>query len=214
MTVPDPIRVALVEDTVETRKMLMMLISGWPGFSCVAGCVSGEEALEVLPKKDPQVVLMDIQLPGMSGIDCIAQLKQRLPSVQIVMLTVLEDHERIFQSIMAGASGYLVKKTPPSKLLEAIREVHEGGSPMSCQIARQVVEYVRHPVAVEADYKLSPRENEVLGQLARGLLYKEIADQLGISISTVRIHIRRIYDKMHVRNRTEAVMKARPPLAG
>ena len=209
MSEMESIRVALVEDSDDTRQALAILISGSPGYDCVAACVTGEEALGVLPEKNPQVVLMDIQLPGMSGIECIAKLKELIPATQIVMLTVLEDHERIFQSIIAGASGYLVKKTLPARLLEAIREVNEGGAPMSSQIARQVVDYVRNPAPVEATHKLSPRETEVLHLLAKGFLYKEIGDQLGISISTVRIHIRHIYDKLHVRNRTEAVMKTR-----
>ncbi len=205
---PEAIKVAIVEDSAEQRESLEFLINGSPGFSCVAACGSAEEALDVIPRCSPDVVLMDIQLPGMSGIECIGQLKTESPALEIMMLTVLEDHERIFQSLAAGASGYMVKKTPPAKLLEAIDELHKGGAPMSGQIARQVVETFKKPVkSVPATLQppptnLSKREQEILDQLAHGFLYKEIGDRLGISIGTVRVHIRRIYDKLHVHNRT------------
>jgi DNA-binding NarL/FixJ family response regulator len=203
-----PIRVALVEDDRQVREGLALLIGHSPGFACVAACPSAENALQRLPGQKPDVVLMDIQLPGMSGIECILQLKRLCPKAQIMMLTVFEDHERIYQSLKAGASGYLLKQTPPAELLEAITNLHQGGSPMSAQIARRVVEAFQRPTAPEgAEALLSPREQEILHLLAQGHLYKEIADQLGRSVETVRTHIRNIYDKLHVRSRTEAVNK-------
>ena len=209
----ETIKVAIVEDSDEEREALRVLVSGSPGFSCIAACSSAEEALKIIPHCSPDVVLMDIQLPGMSGIECIGRLKAELPELEIMMLTVLEDHERIFQSLAAGASGYIVKKTPPAKLLEAIDELHKGGAPMSGQIARQVVQALKKPVDNfpgndgPPPTNLSKREREILDQLAHGFLYKEICDHLGISIGTVRVHIRHIYDKLHVHNRTEAVLK-------
>ena len=171
-------------------------------------CATAEEALRRLPTLSLDVVLMDIHLPGMSGIECIRRLKQQQPQLQITMLTVFEDHDRIFQSLAAGASGYLLKQTPPGKLLEAIAELHHGGSPMSAQIARQVVEAFQRPAAAQAGGEsLTPREQEIIHLLARGYLYKEIADQLGLSVETVRTHLHRIYEKLHVHTRTEAVMK-------
>jgi DNA-binding NarL/FixJ family response regulator len=204
----DAIKVALVEDSKVEREAISFLIHATPGFACVGALVSGEEALEKLPALGPDVVLMDIHLPGISGIDCIRQLKERLPSVRIMMLTVFEDHERIFKSLAAGATGYLVKKTPPAKLLEAIQELHNGGAPMSGQIARQVVAVFQEPAPWSSGVsELSPREQEILRLLAQGLIYKEIADQLGISFGTVRTHICRIYEKLHVHSRHEAAFK-------
>lgn len=203
-----PIRVALVEDDARVRQGLAFLIGSSPGFSWIADYSNGEDAVAHLPALAPNVVLMDINLPGMSGIECIRKLKRLLPGTQLVMLTVLEDHERIFQSLAAGASGYLLKNTPPGKLLEALRDVHQGGAPMSAQIARCVVETFRRPAVSEGTAGiLSPREQEILGLLAKGFLYKEIADQLRLSVETVRTHLRNIYEKLHVRSRTEAVMK-------
>jgi DNA-binding NarL/FixJ family response regulator len=151
---------------------------------------------------------MDIRLPGMSGIECIRELKLRQPKFQIMMLTVFEEHDRIFQSLTAGASGYLLKQTPPDKLLEAITELHRGGAPMSTQIARRVVEVFQQAApGGDATAGLSPREKEIVALLAKGYLYKEIASQLGISVETVRTHIHNTYEKLHVRSRTEAVMK-------
>jgi DNA-binding NarL/FixJ family response regulator len=202
------IRVALVEDDPQVREGLVSLISSAPGFHCAAACASAEEALKRLPPLSPEVVLMDIHLPGMSGIECIRRLKQQHPEMLISMLTVFEDHDRIFQSLTAGASGYLLKQTPPAKLLEAISELHHGGSPMSAQIARHVVETFQRPAPPELpDADLTPREQEIIRFLAKGYLYKEIAEQLDLSVETVRTHLHRIYDKLHVRSRTEAVMK-------
>jgi DNA-binding NarL/FixJ family response regulator len=205
---PGIIRVALVEDDPQVREGLAALIGAAQGFECVAACASAEEALTQLQPLTPDVVLMDIHLPGMSGIECIRLLKKQQPRVQISMLTVFEDHDRIFQSLTAGASGYLLKQTPPDKLLEAIAELHRGGSPMSSQIARRVVEVFQRPAQTDqAGNNLTPREQEIVQLLAKGFLYKEIAGQLSLSVETVRTHLHRIYDKLHVHTRTEAVMK-------
>lgn len=202
------IRVALVEDDSQVRAGLRLLIGNSRTCACVAAFGSAEEALARLPSLDADVVLMDIQLPGLSGIECIAKLKLRQPGIQILMLTVFEDHDQIFESLAAGASGYLLKQTPPDKLLEAIEELHRGGSPMSTQIARRVVEVFQQAgPSAEATAELSPREKDIIARLAKGYLYKEIASQLGISIETVRTHIHNTYEKLHVRSRTEAVMK-------
>lgn len=207
----EPLKVAIVEDTRETRESLALLINGSPGLQCVAAFATAEKALSQFPSLKPEVVLMDIGLPGMSGVDCIQRLKTELPSTQIIMLTVFEDAERIFQSLAAGAVGYIVKKTPAAKLLEAIVDAHQGGAPMSSQIARQVVEAFKKPAPnTEANANLAPRELQVLELLAQGHLYKEIADRLGIAISTVRVYIRSIYEKLQVHTRTEAINKAFP----
>jgi DNA-binding NarL/FixJ family response regulator len=202
------IRVALVEDDSAVRSGLVMLVSSSSRCACVAAPGSAEEALVRIPGLLPDVVLMDIDSPGMSGIECIRLLKQRQPNLQIMMLTVFEDHDRIFQSLSAGASGYLLKQTPPDKLLEAIAELHRGGAPMSTQIARRVVEVFQQSRPGQSTTEnLSPRETEIINLLGKGFLYKEIAAQLGISVETVRTHIHHTYEKLHVRTRTEAVMK-------
>jgi DNA-binding NarL/FixJ family response regulator len=205
---PASIRVAVVEDRAEDRDGLRELLSASPGFLCVAAFSSGLEALEFLPDLQPEIVLMDIQLPGLSGIECVAQLSRVLSKTQFMMVTVLEDHDLIFRSLTAGATGYLLKKTPPAKLLDAIRELHAGGAPMSGQVARKVVAAFRHPPAGNpASAKLSPIEQSVLQRLARGLLYKEVAEEMNISVSTVRTHVWHIYRKLQVHNRTEAILK-------
>jgi len=202
------IRVALVEDDHQVRAGLRLLIDHSKKCACVAAFGSAEEALARLPSLQADVVLMDIRLPGMSGIECIRELKLRQPKFQIMMLTVFEEHDRIFQSLTAGASGYLLKQTPPDKLLEAITELHRGGAPMATQIARRVVEAFQQAApGGDAAAGLSPREKEIVALLAKGYLYKEIASQLGISVETVRTHIHNTYEKLHVRSRTEAVMK-------
>jgi DNA-binding NarL/FixJ family response regulator len=205
------ITVSIVDDEKDLRESIATFINGSPGFRCISAYGSAQAALEGLPRDRPAVVLMDINMPGMSGIECVARLKELVPEVQTVMLTVYEDTERIFDALSAGASGYLLKRSKPSKLLEAIREVHEGGSPMSSSIARKVVASFQksrqsgekppsHP-------HLSPREEAVLDLLAKGYTYKLIADELGISIDTIRTYLRRIYEKLHVQSRTEAVAK-------
>jgi DNA-binding NarL/FixJ family response regulator len=204
----DPITVSIVDDEADLREHIAGYLDAVPGFRCVSVCASAEEALARLPKEKPDVVLMDINLGGMSGIECARQLKPQMPEVQIVMLTVFEDTEKIFSALAAGASGYLLKRVAPAKLLEAIREVHEGGSPMSAPIARKVVQSLQaHPPRADTNTELSPREREVLDGLAEGQAYKQIADQLGVSIHTVRNYIRRIYEKLHVQSRTEAVAR-------
>ncbi len=205
------IRVAVVEDCAKDLAKIVALLRDSAGFECVASCGSSKEAMRALPLAQPDIALMDIQMPDISGIECVRQLRPLLPRTQFMMLTVVEDHERIFASLAAGASGYLLKKTPSSKLLEAIRELHAGGAPMSGQIARQVVDsFKRTPAAGSEAESLSPIEQRALQLLARGLLYKEVADELGISPGTVRIHIWHIYRKLHVHNRTEAILKGLP----
>lgn len=205
------ISVAIVEDEVQEREALAALLRSSPDIECVDCCRSAADALKKLPLTAPDVVLMDIQMTRESGVDCVRRLKPLLPSSQFMMLTVVEDHDTIFHSLAAGATGYLLKKTAPGKLLEAIRELHAGGAPMSGQIARHVIAafHERTPVPGEAA-NLSPVEQNVLKGLARGLLYKEVADELQIAISTVRTHVWRIYRKLHAHNRTEAILKGLP----
>jgi len=203
-----PIKVAIVEDQTAVRKSLAILLDGASGFQCAGAYPSAEAALDGLPRSWPEVVLMDVKLPKMSGIECVARLKKLNPRLDILMLTVYEEDEEIFESLKAGASGYLMKETPFADLLEAIEDVHRGGSPMSCHVARKVIQYFQKmgPVAEGTD-NLSKRELEVLRHLARGYRYKEIAELLSISALTVRSHLRRIYEKLHVRSRTEAVVR-------
>ena len=202
------IKVAIVEDNEKIREGLAILIDGSDGFQCSAAYESAEEALRKLPSYKPDVVLMDIQLPKMSGIDCVAKIKERTPEVQIMMLTVYEDNEMVFKSLVAGATGYILKRTPPAELLDAIKELHEGGSPMSDQIARKVVQaFQQMGKSSKSTENLSEREMEILSYLAKGYHDKEIADHFFLSIKTVRTHLRNIYRKLHVRSRTEAVLK-------
>jgi DNA-binding NarL/FixJ family response regulator len=200
--------VVIVEDDAGLRDQLVLVLKSARDIECLYAVSSGEEALRIIPGRPPDVVLMDIQLPGMSGIECVAVLKKRLPALEFIMLTVYEDAERIFRALKAGASGYLIKSSPPEKLFEAIRDVHSGGAQFSAPIARQVVQYFQKTgkVARETE-KLSPREVEVIELLASGYIYKEIADQLGIGTETVRTHVKNICVKLQVRNRTEAVAK-------
>ena len=203
------ISVAVVEDSAGVRRSLEMLLSESTGFRCVGAYGSGEEALQGVPRNPPDVVLMDIHLPNISGIECTARLKQQLPGLQVVMLTVYTDTEKVFKALRAGASGYLLKRSPPERILEAITEVRQGGAPMTREIARQVVEAFKEPVknATEADCELTRRENEVLELLSRGFANKEIAQNLSVSLDTVRYHLKQIYEKLHVRSRTEAVSR-------
>lgn len=203
-----PITVAIVEDNEKIRDGLAMLIDGSDGFSCTATYESAEDALRHLPGHPAHVVLMDIQLPHMSGIECVARLKEIQPDVQVMMLTVFEDDERVFKSLVAGATGYVLKRTPPAELLECIRQLHEGGSPMSYQIARKVVQaFQQTGKSPKETENLTDREMEVLSLVAKGYQDKEIAGSLFLSIKTVRTHLRNIYQKLHVRSRTEAVLK-------
>jgi len=202
--------VAVVEDDPRLREQLLQILENIKDIQCVAVCNSAEEALEKIPAKSPDVVLMDIKLPKMSGIQCVAELKKLLPEVQVIMVTIYEDSERIFKALKAGASGYLVKSGPPEQLIDAIRDVFAGGAPMSGHIARKVVQHFHliGPAPVESD-NLSPREQQVLALLASGYLYKEIGDQLNIGVETVRTYVKNICQKMHVRSRIEAVAKHR-----
>lgn len=203
-----PIRVAIVEDDDEIRANLTHRIGGNPAFRLARSFPDAESAVSELPRHGVDVVLVDINLPGMDGVECVRQLKSRLPEAQFIMLTVYEDNNRLFKSLMAGASGYLLKRTPPARLLAAIKEVHAGGSPMTPQIARRVVQHFRHaPTADSGLERLTPLEFEVLEQLSKGLRYKEIVDQLGISVGTLHSYIRKVYEKLHVHSRTEAVVK-------
>jgi RNA polymerase sigma factor (sigma-70 family) len=206
------ITVSIVEDSEQLRGTLARMISRADGFACLGDFGNAEDALAAIPQHPPNVVLMDINLPGMNGVECVRKLKQLLPGTQVVMLTAYEDTENIFNSLAAGASGYLLKRSKSAEILDAIRDVQSGGSPMTTHIARKVVQSFQATAAaaapVEAAEELSPREQEVLDLLSQGFMYKEIADKLGISFETVRTYIRRIYEKLHVRTRTEAVAKA------
>ena len=203
-----PITVSIVEDSDKFRGTLARVLNRAEGFACVSHYANAEEALKGLPKDKPEVVLMDINLPGMNGVECVRQLKQLLPDVQVMMLTVYEDTDNIFNALAAGAAGYMLKRTPQAQLLEAIREVHRGGSPMTTHIARKVIlSFQQAAPSSQPTENLSPREQEVLDCLAQGFLYKEIAEKLNISYETVHTYIRRIYEKLQVRTRTEAVAK-------
>ncbi|HEX9045736.1 MAG TPA: response regulator transcription factor [Verrucomicrobiae bacterium] len=202
------ITVSIVEDDRRVRESLAILINGGENTRCIAAYGSAEEALENVPRHVPDVMLMDINLPAITGIECVRRLKQQFPKLQILMLTMYEDDEKVFQSLVAGASGYLVKRTSPADLLKAIEEVHCGSSPMSGKIARTVVEHFQKlQTAAPQQQYLSRREEEILNLLAKGYRYKEIADALSISFETVRSHLKNIYDKLHVHSRTEAVVK-------
>lgn len=203
------IRVAVVEDDSQLRQTLEAFLNRTPGMCFVAGYGSAEEALEHARKDNPDVVLMDIRLPGMSGVACVSHLREILPSAKAVMLTAYEDDDDVFQSLAAGAFGYLVKRVDSDRLREAIREAHHGGSPISGSVARKLVEFFQHPAAETSAAgtleTLSQRESEILRLLAEGHAYKQIADKLDISVNTICTHIKRIYEKLHVHSRTEAV---------
>lgn len=201
------IHVVIIEDIKEIREGLQMLIDGSDGFTCSKTFSTGELAVSELPGICPDVVLMDINLPGINGIEAVRQLKPLCPGTQFIMSTVYEDDENIFESLKAGANGYLLKKTAPSKILDAIMEVHSGGSPMSSQIARKVIASFQHKDSIDEANILTPKEKEILKALAKGLRYKEIADDMKISIETVRSHARKIYEKLQVQSRTEALNK-------
>ncbi len=202
------ITVSIVEDDSHVRASLAKLIDSSPGFRCLSRHGSAEEALKEIPKVLPQVVLMDINLPGMNGVECVRRLKPQFPGTQVIMLTVYQNTDHIFNALTAGATGYMLKQTPPAELLAAIKEVQAGGSPMSSHIARKIVQSFQRPASAASEAaSLSPREAEVLDLLAKGFLYKEIAEQMKVSYATVHTHIRHIYEKLHVRSRTEAVAK-------
>ncbi len=202
------ITVSIVDDEKDLRQSIATFVNGSPGFKCISSYANAQDALEHLPTERPDVVLMDIHMKGMNGIECVERLKAIVPEIQIVMLTVYEDTDQIFKALSVGASGYLLKRLSPTKLLQAIREVHAGGSPMSSSIARKVVaSFQKTGKETEKQTNLSPREQMVLDCLAKGFTYKQIADELDISIDTIRTYIRRVYEKLHVQSRTEAVAK-------
>ena len=202
----DSIGICVVEDDAGFRSGLNRLLGRTRDFRCLGSFASGEAGLQKIPEIKPDVVLMDLNLPGMNGVECVRKLKALLPAVQIVMLTVYEDPDQIYNALSAGAMGYLLKQTPPAELLDAIRDVHGGGAPMSSQIARKVVKSFQGAPADVAE-GLSAREREVLDYLAQGYLIKEIGEKLGIGFDTVRTYIRRIYEKLHVHSRAQAVAK-------
>ncbi|HEX5400165.1 MAG TPA: response regulator transcription factor [Verrucomicrobiae bacterium] len=202
-----PISVSIVEDNDKLRGTLARVLNRAADFRCVSQHPSGEEALKELPQIKPNVVLMDINLPGMNGVECVRQLKPLLPETQVMMLTVYEDTENIFNALAAGANGYMLKRTSSKELIEAIHEVQRGGSPMTMHIARKVVQSFQKSAPAQPEGILSEREQQVLDLLSQGLIYKEIADKLQISYETVHTYIRRVYEKLQVRTRTEAVAK-------
>jgi len=203
------ITVSIVEDIDEIRNALRVLINGSPGFECVHVFADAEEALQNMSSHDIDIVLMDIGLPGMDGIECMKTLKPEMPKAQFMMCTVYDDDDHIFNALKSGASGYILKRTSPAQILEAIQDLHEGGSPMSSEIARRVVDSMqKSKKRSEATEMLTDREKEILDFLAKGFLYKEIAAELSVSKETVKKHIHNIYDKLHVQNRTEALNKA------
>ncbi|HVZ97167.1 MAG TPA: response regulator transcription factor [Chitinophagaceae bacterium] len=201
------ISVVIIEDIKEIREGLQILIQGSDGFSCLKTYATAEEALTELPALMPDVVLMDIHLPGINGIEAVRKLKSQCPNTQFIMSTIYEDDENIFESLKAGASGYLLKKTAPAKIMDAIMEVYNGGSPMSSQIARKVIASFQQQNPIDEAQVLTPKEKEILKELSKGLRYKEIADVMQISMETVRSHARHIYEKLHVQSRTEALNK-------
>jgi DNA-binding NarL/FixJ family response regulator len=208
------IQVALVEDEPGVRANLVAIIDNAPGFKCCGAYADGLLALKGIPSAHPDVVLMDINMPGLSGPECVSQLKSLMPGLPVLMLTVYDDSDQIFKSLMAGATGYLLKRTPKDKLLAAISEIISGGAPMSRQIARRVVHFFQELKQAPAIVRRAPeikslteREEQVLMLLSKGFAYKEIADQLNISFETVRTYVRTIYEKLHVHSRTEATLK-------
>ena len=203
-----PITVAIVEDLDEVRDGLTQFINGDAEFAVVEVFTNAEKAVLSLPLLQPDIVIMDINLPGMNGIECIVSVKERCPGTQFMMFTVYENDEKVFEALKAGASGYLLKKTPPAKIVESLRELFHGGSPMSSNIARKLVTIYQTKEGLhKTSLLLSPRENEILEWLSKGLLYKEIGEKLSIATGTVRQHIHKIYEKLHVQNRTEAINK-------
>jgi DNA-binding NarL/FixJ family response regulator len=202
--------VVLVEDDAPLQRQLIEILAYPADIECLYAVSSAEEALEKIPSQPPDVILMDINLPGKSGVDCIPELKRKLPQVEIVMLTAYEEEDNIFRSLKAGASGYLIKSSTPDEIYDAIRDVQSGGAPFSTHIARKVVQYFRNENQIDHETeKLSAREREVLDLLAGGFIYKEVADKLGITVETVRTYVKRICAKLHVRSKVEAIIKYR-----
>ena len=200
------ISISIVEDMAEVRNSLEKLIQQEPGMLLLSSSSNAEEAMPLLLESQPEIVIMDINMPGISGIDCIRKIKDDCPHTQFMIFTIYENDEKVFDALAAGASGYLLKKTPGDKIIEAIEELYKGGSPMSSQIARKVIGYFKENKKQGYD-GLTNKENEILLLLSKGYLYKEIAQQLSITLGTVTQHIHRIYEKLHVNNRTEAINK-------
>jgi len=208
MTPNKSIRVAIIEDDEWVRDNLAREIANSSGFECSGSYATAEAALAAIPLQPPEVAVMDINLPGIDGIECLRRLRASCPNLQFLMLTSYEESEKIFQSLRAGANGYLLKRADSAEVIDAIRQVHEGGAPMSSTIARQVVRHFNQlDIGASELPGLSPREREVLELLARGGAYKEIADQLALSIETIRMNVKHIYSKLHVHSRSEAVAK-------
>jgi DNA-binding NarL/FixJ family response regulator len=202
------IKVGIVEDNKTLREGFETLLNRTPGFQCVCTCATVADALKKIPRAQPDVVLMDIQLPDSTGVECTAKIKEQMPSVHIVILTVYEDSERIFQALRAGACGYLLKRAQPEKVIAAVKEAHEGGVPMTPEIARKVIGQFRgQAAAAEQMEALSEREREVLELVMHGLGNKAIADRLSVTVAAVKWHLQHIYDKLHVHSRTEAALK-------
>jgi len=209
----NPITVSIVEDLDEVREALQRLIDQSENFGLVAGYINAEQAEKDIPLQPPDIVIMDINLPGMSGIECIKRIKEKCPVTQFMMFTIYEDDEKVFEALKAGAHGYLLKNTPKEKLLVALEELHIGGSPMTTNIARKVIEaFEKKDQPPEELSTLTNKERQILDLLAKGFLYKEIANQLHSTRNTVKQHIHHIYEKLHVQNRTEAINKAFPRL--
>ncbi len=207
-----PLRVAIVEDDPRWRASLESLLRESTDLECVGSYASGEDAVKDAARRNPQVVLMDINLPGMSGVECLRQLRGQLPAIQVVMLTVYDDSDRIFHALQMGANGYLLKRASADEILQAIHDVHSGGAPMSAYIARKVVQSFQHQLpTAKPDEVLSKRESEVLSYVARGYSDKEVAEALGLTSATVRSYLKTIYSKLHVHSRTQAILKAGKP---
>ncbi len=207
------IQISIIEDVDEYRNALQIMLNATPGFNCDHTYPNGETAIRAIPAHQPDIVLVDINLPGISGIQVMERLKKDYPKIQYMVLTVFEDDDKIFNALSAGASGYLLKSTPPGKIMEAIRELHDGGSPMSAQIARKVVASFRQPtkeIANPYEQMLTLREKEVLELLSKGKLYKQIAVELAVSLETVKSHCHNIYEKLHVTTKMEAINKVFP----
>jgi DNA-binding NarL/FixJ family response regulator len=200
------ITISIIEDQPEVRESLVACLDNESGLRCVGAHATGEEGLRTIPKENPDVVLMDIHLPGMNGIQCVSRLKKSLPKVQVLMLTTYDDSDLIFDSLRAGANGYLLKNIPQNEMVQAVQQVHAGGAPMTLQIARKVINHFHETKPNKELENLSARELEILRLLAKGYRYKEIADQLSINIGTVRTHVSNVYEKLHVHSRTEAAM--------